>query len=61
MTFKVISRHKRDGTEAPAVYVDAGRPEDAIRLAREKSGLGRFPIWDFSNCVHVKETRKQPY
>jgi len=36
------------GYSAPSMYCDATNENDAIKIARKQSGLGRFPEWKFT-------------
>ena len=59
--YKIIPFYKKGLYPAPATYIFASNRNDAISLAREKSGLGRFESWDFSDCKEVKNTRLPTY
>ena len=56
--YKVIPYYTKGGYPGVASYVFASNEKDAIKSAREKSGLGRFDSWDFSDCTEIKRNKK---
>ena len=43
----VVSISHIIGYNAPSIYVDAGTSEMAVEIAKNQSGLSRFPDWNF--------------
>ncbi len=58
-----VDSQSSSGNQAPSFYIETSTPgswtrekseEDAIRIAREESGLGRFESWTFS-VTHLED------
>lgn len=44
---------------APAIYVDARKEEEAVKAAKLKSSLSRYPNWQFSaRAVDERQVRR---
>ena len=56
---KLFKIHSTNGiSAAPTFFVDAVSEENAIQVARSKSGLGRFESWEFSAWEIIKHAKK---
>lgn len=56
-TYKVIPYNRQNGISAPAIYIDSSDEKNVPKLAREKSGLGRFVNWVFNGFTELKHKR----
>ncbi len=52
--FKIIPFHNIYKYNGIASIVEAINKNEAMKLAKEKSGLGRFKNWNFSKCKEIK-------
>lgn len=58
-----VDSQSSSGNQAPSFFIETSTPEawtrekseqDAIRIAKEKSGLGRFSSWNFT-VTHLED------
>lgn len=47
-TFRVTIKNLWYGYNAPSMYIEAAKPEEAEAEARTRSALGAFPKWGFT-------------
>ena len=53
--YRITPKHYGYKLEAPCFFIESAKKEEEIeKMAREKSGLGRFPEWRFL----IKEERR---